>query len=462
MSIQQSAPGRAALSGKTVAVVHPAWHSCGTHQVIASQIRAYKKLGARVISIALMDDVTPSIGSGERWKNYRLHSRDLAADERYESSATIADLFKTMLLKDGWLPLIHGDHATWLVELVERAPLPEKLDTVAIDLIHANHFFVMPFVERMRARRRIPVVLDTHDIQARQYELRNRAGFSIPPHARYNSMLAVELEWIGRADLCIHLNSEEYATFGQLLPHSRHALIYPSIAPVLAGSNGAQAIFVAANNAANYISVRWFLKYIVPHVPEMSISIFGDIADGVKSRDRPLYAKHRNLFRGRIANIESAYADAAIVLLPTREGHGLSIKTMEALSSGLPIVATSKAFRGMEIDSSRLRNVYIADDASEFAAAMLKCHATREQSDSAASDTRALYEEEYSLERFARRLGDVACSLIANARYTPLDAGHRKSATGAWIGSPRRRSPADRSTRASCDETPIRRKNPRP
>ncbi len=418
MSIHQSGRGRAALSGKTIAVVHPAWHSCGTHQVIASQIRAYKKLGARVLSVALMDDVTPSIGRGERWKNYRLHSQDLAADERYKSSATIADLFKTTLLKDGWLPLIHGDHATWLVELVKRAPLPEALDTVAIDLIHANHFFVMPFVERMRERRRIPVVLDTHDIQARQYELRNRAGFSIPPHVRYNSMLATELDWLRRADVCIHLNSEEYATFDQLLPQSRHELIYPSIAPVAPDPNGDRAIFVAGDNAANYISVRWFLKCIVPHAPEMSISIFGDIADGVKRRDRPLYEQHRNLFRGRIADIESAYADAAIILLPTREGHGLSIKTVEALSSGLPIVATSKAFRGMEIDPSRLRNVYIANDASEFAAAMVKCRAMSERSEPAASDTRALYEERYSLEHFARRLGDVACKLMARMHTT--------------------------------------------
>ena len=312
MSIHQSGPGRAALSGKTVAVVHPAWHSCGTHQVIASQIGAYKKLGARVLSIALMDDVTPSVGRGARWKDYRAHSQDLAADERYESSATIPDLFKTTLLKDGWWPLTHGDQATWLVELVKRAPLPEALDTNAIDLIHANHFFVLPFAEKMRERRSIPVVLDTHDIQARQYELRNRAGFSIPPYVGYRSMLAVELDWIKRADVCIHLNSEEHAAFEQLLPLAQHELIYPSIAPAAPHDNGDRAIFVAGNNAANYISVRWFLKYIVPRVPEISISIFGDIADGVKSHDKLLYKKHRNLFRGRVAEIQSAYADAAI------------------------------------------------------------------------------------------------------------------------------------------------------
>jgi len=413
MSIHQSGSGRAALSGKTVAVVHPAWHSCGTHQVIVSQIGAYKKLGARVLSIALMDDVTPSVGRGARWKDYRAHSRDLAADERYESSATIPDLFKTTLLKDGWWPLTHGDQATWLVELMKRAPLPEALDTKAIDLIHANHFFVLPFAEKMRERRSIPIVLDTHDIQARQYELRNRAGFSIPPYVGYTRMLAVELHWIKRADVCIHLNSEEHAAFEQLLPLAQHELIYPSIAPAAPHDNGDRAIFVAGNNAANYISVRWFLKYIVPRVPEISISIFGDIADGVKRHDRLLYKKHRNLFRGRVAEIQSAYADAAIVLLPTREGHGLSIKTVEALSSGLPVVATSKAFRGMGIDPSQLRNVFIADDASEFAAAMTKRRGMSERSDPMTSDTRALYEERYSSERYASRLGDIASKLMA-------------------------------------------------
>ncbi|MGD9542267.1 MAG: glycosyltransferase [Methylocystis sp.] len=231
-------------------------------------------------------------------------------------------------------------------------------------------------------------------------------------------MLTTELDWLRRADVCIHLNWEEHATFDQLLPQSRHELIYPSITPVAPHPNGDQAIFVAADNAANYLSVRWFLKYIVPHVPEMSISIFGDIADGVKRRDRPLFEKHRNLFRGRIADIETAYADAAIILLPTREGHGLSIKTVEALSSGLPIIATSKAFRGMEIDPSQLRNVYIADDANEFAATMVRCRAMHERSDLVASDTRALYEERYSLEHFARRLGDVACKLIARMQMT--------------------------------------------
>ncbi|MBG0809948.1 glycosyltransferase [Methylosinus sp. H3A] len=401
------------MSGRTIAVVHPAWHSCGTHQVLASQIRAYRSLGARVISIALMDAVTPSIGCDTRWNDYRANSHDLAVNEKYETSARISDFFKSTLLKDGWWPLIHGDQATWLVELAKCAPLPDRLGMDAIDLIHANHFFVLPLVERIRGERRIPVVLDTHDIQARQYELRNRAGFFIPPYVRYDDMLAVELEWMRRADVCIHINAEEYATFFRLLPSARHELIYPSVAPVSACANGNQAILVASNNAANYFSIRWFLQEVVPLATKTPISIFGDIDEGMKSGDRPLYEKHRRLFKGRVADIQAAYADAAVVLLPTREGHGLSIKTLEALSSGLPLVATSQAFRGMGIDPARLGNVFVADSPAEFAAAMLSI---REARDPRTSDTRALYQERFSSDGYAARLGVVACKLISEGQ----------------------------------------------
>jgi len=101
------------------------------------------------------------------------------------------------------------------------------------------------------------------------------------------------------------------------------------------------------------------------------------------------------------------------VLLPTREGHGLSVKTVEAMSSGLPLVATSLAFRGMGIDPAGLRNVFVADDPAAFAAAMLG--PLREQVDPRTSDTGKLYAERFSDSVYENRLGDIACKLIAGS-----------------------------------------------
>ena len=43
------------FAGKTVAIVHPAWHSCGTYQVVLGQIEAWTALGAEVVTIACSD-----------------------------------------------------------------------------------------------------------------------------------------------------------------------------------------------------------------------------------------------------------------------------------------------------------------------------------------------------------------------------------------------------------------------
>lgn len=406
------APGRGAraeaslsaqpLAGKTVAVVHAAWHSCGSYQVNVSQIAAYKALGARVLSVAMMDDLSSPPPHGGRWPAYLAATRGLGADRRYFCSATIAAL-ASRLLVDGWWRLIHGDQASWLIEIAKRVPVPDDLER--IDLIHANHYFTLPLVERLKRGRRVPVILETQDIQARQYVLRNRGGFFIPPYVGYDEMLAVELDWMRRADLCAHLNEEEDRDFRALLPHGRHALIYPAVQEV-PRARGREIIIVASDNYANYMSLRWLLQEAAPRARGASVCIYGNIDAGVKRRDPALYEAHRALFKGRVEDIGSVYANAGCVLLPTIEGHGLSIKAVEALSCGAPLVATPLAFRGMRVDPSTLSNISLAENAEQFAQCWRAAQARADGGETppASSDTRRFYEAAFSPEAYARAL----------------------------------------------------------
>ena len=70
------------LTGRTVAIVHPAWHSCGSHQVFVSQVRAYRSLGAKVISVAIADAPGATEGSNQH-KSYMAATADLEADLRH-------------------------------------------------------------------------------------------------------------------------------------------------------------------------------------------------------------------------------------------------------------------------------------------------------------------------------------------------------------------------------------------
>lgn len=407
----------APLAGKTVAVVHAAWHSCGSYQVNVSQIKAYKALGARVISIAMMDALSPPAPSGPRWPSYLAATPDLPADRRFFTAPARHSLLTSALLRRGWWPLIHGDQASWLIELAKCAPLPQGLDSERIDLIHANHYFTLPLAESMRGSGATPIIVETQDIQARQYVLRNQGGFFVPPYASYEDMLDVELKWTSRANLCVHLNEEEHGEFQSLLPKSRHVLVYPATEPVPI-SAGRDLIIVASDNYANFVSLRWFLNEVLPLAADVAIKIYGNIDSGVKNRDKALYEAHRTLFNGRVAEIGAVYAAAGCILLPTIEGHGLSIKAVEALSSGAPLLATPQAFRGMGVDPNSLANVTLREDAAGFAAALLETAARLSAgaiSPGAASATRRLYDATFSPQAYARALARVAIPLIEGA-----------------------------------------------
>jgi glycosyltransferase involved in cell wall biosynthesis len=315
-------------------------------------------------------------------------------------------------LSRGYWPLIHGDQARWLIELARRAPVPAGLDAERIDLFHANHFFTLPFVERLKRGARAPVVLETQDIQARQFALRNQGGFFIPPRVGYDAMLAVECDWMRRADLCVHLNEEEDRDFRALLPEARHALVYPAVTAA-PRARGTQIVIVASDNYANYKSLRWLLTEVVPRAVGAEVAIYGNIDAGVQRRDPELYAAHASFFKGRVDDIGAVYARAGCILLPTIEGHGLSIKAVEALSSGAPVVATPLAFRGMKIDPASLSNVALAADAAQFAQFWRKAQARADRGDTPPphSDTRALYERMFSPQAYARALAAAVGSL---------------------------------------------------
>jgi glycosyltransferase involved in cell wall biosynthesis len=404
------------LAGKTVAIVHPAWHSCGSHQVFVSQARAYRSLGAKVLSLAIAD--TPGFTDGSAAsKAYFAATGDLEADVRLFAGMPLRKIFDGGFLRAGkqWL---HGNDAAMRVAVARRAVIP-ALSAFAprIDLIHCNHFFCMPAAVRLHERHASPILLDTHDLQARQYALRNRARVRLPPAASYEEMLAIELDAIRQADVVIHLNDEEAAAFKELVPDKRHALLYPAIDAMPVGLGGNDCIIVASANYPNFLGLRWFLQEVVPLASGVPVQILGNIDREVQSRAPDLYKAHAALFRGRVEveDLHAAYRGASAVLLPATAGHGISIKTIEALSCGAPLIATSLAFRGLGIDVSSLANVTAAEDGRSFAAEIRRIHANRnlpaESRQHAAS--REIYEKRFAFDVYRKSLWAIVQEMTA-------------------------------------------------
>ncbi len=228
-------------------------------------------------------------------------------------------------------------------------------------------------------------------------------------------MLALECAEMRDADLLIHLNDEEAQSWRKLLPDQRHALIYPAIKSAPTGPGGSDIIIVASANHPNYLSVAWFLREVRPLAPDVALRIIGNIDQIFRARAPELFAEHATLFCGRIDDLDAAYANAAAILLPTTSGHGISIKTIEALSSGTPLIATPEAFRGMAIDPASLANVTLVADARSFAEALRRIGEKPAASplDRRSSDTRRLYERLFAVDAYTRALSEAVQPLLS-------------------------------------------------
>ncbi|WP_373369515.1 glycosyltransferase [Burkholderia gladioli] len=120
--------------------------------------------------------------------------------------------------------------------------------------------------------------------------------------------------------------------------------------------------------------------------PEEQVLILGGVSSIILQG--PGFEKNSavNLSRLNIAGprekteLQAIIRSAHVILLPITDGEGSNLKTAEALEAGIPIVATSKAFRGFEA-AMKLEHVTIADNPKDFRLAVRRALAQSRRTD---------------------------------------------------------------------------------
>lgn len=95
--------------------------------------------------------------------------------------------------------------------------------------------------------------------------------------------------------------------------------------------------------APNATGLRWFLSGVVPRLPpETTVEVAGKGADAL-CRGCPGV-----LAVGTVADASQFLRGARALAVPSLEGAGVQIKTLDAIATGLPVVATRTALRGIQ------------------------------------------------------------------------------------------------------------------
>ncbi len=110
---------------------------------------------------------------------------------------------------------------------------------------------------------------------------------------------------------------------------------------------------------ANSHGLRWFVDRVMPLLnPNIDVHVAGIGADWVNGRYSNLY------YHGFVDDAQSFLSSAECIIVPSTSGGGIQIKTLEAISTGVPVVSTSTGMRGIEPFPP---SVSVADDPVEFA-----------------------------------------------------------------------------------------------
>ncbi len=220
----------------------------------------------------------------------------------------------------------------------------EIIRELDIEVVLTNYIFHSKFLEFLP--KEIYKVIDTHDKFTDRYKL-------FPYEINYNwhsYSKEDEAKALNRADMVIAITDEENRYFSSIcdkkivtLGHLEHKR-YLNKKYINIKKIG----FIGGVNDINKVAINEFLNLfykISPLREHIEIIIAGQICKYIDM-------EHKNIkLLGIVDNLEDFYGAVDIVINPLMLGTGQKIKSVEALSFGVPIISTKVGFEGIKSDN---------------------------------------------------------------------------------------------------------------
>ncbi|WP_322889543.1 MULTISPECIES: glycosyltransferase family 4 protein [unclassified Yoonia] len=302
----------------------------------------------------------------------------------------------------------------------------EKVQSLMPDLIVLDGVFLADVAQALSVAGH-GYVLDMHNVESDLCRQIDRARRGLWAHVRYRRRWqaarraeAAVVTGAMRVMVCSDKDGQRAATLAgraisyHVVPNPVPAWCRDGRVPDLSSDHGCRILFVghlgyAPNIRAAHRLLTRILPVIARAVPDVSLEICGR-RPNTKLRAlvdvTPNAALHADL-----ADLAPHYAAATVAVIPLTEGGGTRLKVLEALSVGLPVVASAKAVEGIGLVPG-LHYLEARSDA-DFVRATLRVVQEAGLAATLVSNGKAFVEEKFSTAAIGRA--------VAAAISVPLD-----------------------------------------
>jgi glycosyltransferase involved in cell wall biosynthesis len=260
------------------------------------------------------------------------------------------------------------------------------------DAVIVDHLQAWPWLGRCLDR---PVMLLQHNVESDNYLRRSRAanrGYQGNPRTRpitrfvmqreARGLRQLELRALVAADVVACLSEEDAQRMRALArragqtPAARLAVLpaYPirRIAPDrsrgMTTTRSTIGVMGTWTWAPNREGLQWLINRVWPLMAGRARLVLAGA--GLEGMDLP----QDTTVLGQVTDPQQFFNAVDLVVLPSQSGSGIQEKAVEAVASGLPVVATPHALRGL--GEALPPTVRVAPDAARFAEACLQSLAT--------------------------------------------------------------------------------------
>ena len=217
----------------------------------------------------------------------------------------------------------------------------------AFDVIVVSYVFYSRLFDFLPSR--VVKLIDTLDVFSDRYRLYREHGQT---GEFFSTGREEEGKGLDRADAVLAIQQWDANHFRSVT--QRPVTIVGHLAPPVAGSAAAYAgsagrtiLFVGGPMGINVHGVNWFIEKVLPsvlqQVPGADLWLVGGICSRISDGAAPGLRRF-----GFVDAVEDLYRQATVVINPQQFGTGLSIKSIDALRHGRPMVTTASGARGLE------------------------------------------------------------------------------------------------------------------
>lgn len=300
--------------------------------------------------------------------------------------------------------------------MVSRFDIPEVHNTLdeilkesKFDAAIIDGLFMMPYADQVKAYN-IPIALRAHNVEHQIWERHiQRETSSLKKwylNLQNQRLKKFEVEQCKIADVIVPITDDDATWFSsQVAKDQLHTMPcginptnypeYPSVEPDIFHIG-------AMDWMPNVDGINWFAeevwKEITSLYPEAVFHLAGNHSDELN-----LHQPNSGFFvHGRVESSNEFFSKHGIFIVPLHSGSGMRIKVLEAMSYGKAIVSTSIGVEGIPVKDGV--DVLIADDAKQFAAAVVQLLKNKDLRLELGANARANALQNFNEEKLASKL----------------------------------------------------------